>query len=92
MPMDDRLWQARGRYAYASDLAAGLPTCVSADSAHSALIFLYFNELGALPVEETEYALALAIGGYLQAHREWDSASGSTAGEPVKSLDPQHTR
>ncbi|TAK23835.1 MAG: hypothetical protein EPO40_25070 [Myxococcaceae bacterium] len=87
MPLNESRWRDRGREANASDLAVGLTTPVSADSARSTLVFLYFDELGRLTAEETEYALALAIGSYLQAHRE-SSPTAGRAGPPAKNRDP----
>jgi|GEM_PF-4921802 len=70
MGLDEGVWQARGRDAYASDRSAGFSSAPSADAARKTLVFLFFDDLGRLSVHETEYALALAIGAYLEAHRE----------------------
>jgi|JI10StandDraft_1071094.scaffolds.fasta_scaffold132529_1 hypothetical protein len=70
MSFDEDSWRARGKEAYVRDLLDGLPAQVSADSARHTLVFLFFDELGALSAEDTDYAIALAIGSYLEAHRE----------------------
>jgi hypothetical protein len=68
--IDEQYWHERGRAAYDADARAGLLSPVSADAAKGAVVFMYFDELGALPTDDAECALAWAIGGYLEAHRE----------------------